>query len=119
MDRVKDKVVLVAGTGGTVGAAAAQRLAAEGARVLVTDREAAAAVAGVIGRTKFAYDVWGDTVNTASRLEGECPPGSVLVSDATRRLLADVYALRGRRTLDIRGRGPIEVLSLTEDAAPV
>ena len=41
------------------------------------------AVAGVIGRGKFAYDLWGDTVNVASRLEEQGEPGEVLVSEAT------------------------------------
>lgn len=50
-----------------------------------------AAVAGVIGQDKFAYDLWGDTVNTASRMESHGTPGVIQISAATRALLGDRY----------------------------
>ena len=75
------------------------------------------AVAGVIGRTKFSNDLWGDTVNTASRLEGQCPPGSILLSDATKRLLRGGYALRGPHLVDIRGKGELSTWMLEADQA--
>ena len=46
-------------------------------------------VAGVIGRTKFGYDVWGDTVNTASRMQSHAPPGAIQVTERTYRRLED------------------------------
>jgi class 3 adenylate cyclase len=64
------------------------------------------AVAGVIGRRKFAYDLWGDTVNLASRLEAGAEPGSILVAESTARLLGGRYVLSGRREVDLKGMGP-------------
>jgi len=64
------------------------------------------AVAGVIGRRKFAYDLWGDTVNVASRLEEHAEPGQVLVSESTADELTDRYEFGPTRTLDLKGKGP-------------
>ena len=63
-------------------------------------------VAGVIGRRKFAYDLWGDTVNLASRLEAHGVPGRTLVSEATAALLGDGYELSETTTIDLKGKGP-------------
>ena len=65
------------------------------------------AVASVIGKTKFVYDIWGDTVNVASRLEGQCPPGSALLSDTTKQLLHEDHSISGPHTVDIRGKGEL------------
>jgi class 3 adenylate cyclase/CheY-like chemotaxis protein len=62
-------------------------------------------VAGVIGRWKFTYDLWGDTVNVACRLESLGQAGSILVSDLTYERLKDKYRFDGSRSLDIKGRG--------------
>jgi class 3 adenylate cyclase len=62
-------------------------------------------VAGVIGRWKFAYDLWGDTVNLACRLESLGQAGSIQVSDLTYERLRDKYRFDGSRNLDIKGRG--------------
>jgi class 3 adenylate cyclase len=64
------------------------------------------AVAGVIGRRKFAYDLWGDTVNLASRLEEHGEPGELLVSETTAERLRDRYDFGPTRTLDLKGKGP-------------
>jgi class 3 adenylate cyclase len=64
------------------------------------------AVAGVIGQRKFAYDLWGDTVNLASRLEANGEPGRILVSDAVAQRLADRYELGPPRVVDVKGKGP-------------
>ena len=64
------------------------------------------AVAGVIGHRKFAYDLWGDTVNLASRLESHGTPGRILVSVATAALLDGDYLLSEKQVIDLKGRGP-------------
>ncbi len=63
--------------------------------------------AGVIGTTKFVYDVWGDTVNVASRLETASLPGRIHVSDGLATALADRYELEPRGSIDIKGKGPM------------
>ena len=65
------------------------------------------AVAGVIGRTKFQYDIWGDTVNTASRMESHGVPGRIHVSEATRLLIEDAYTCEARGIIDVKGKGPM------------
>jgi class 3 adenylate cyclase len=64
-------------------------------------------VAGIIGRHKFNYDVWGDTVNLASRLEAQGVPGWIQVSAATRDALAHRYAFEPRGLVEIRGKGQV------------
>jgi class 3 adenylate cyclase len=65
------------------------------------------AIAGVIGLKKFIYDVWGDTVNTASRMESHGVPGRIHVTEASYRHLKDAYSFEPRGTIDIRGKGPM------------
>lgn len=65
-------------------------------------------MAGVIGRTKFSYDAWGETVNLASRLQAAGRPGAIHVSEATRKCLAGRYRLSSPHTLDLKGIGPVE-----------
>jgi adenylate cyclase len=62
-------------------------------------------VAGVIGRRKFIYDLWGDTVNTASRMESHGLPGRIQVTGRTRELLCDRYAFEERGVIQIKGKG--------------
>ena len=70
------------------------------------------AVAGVIGERKFAYDVWGDTVNLASRLEEHGEPGQFLISERTAEEAPDRYAFGPERVLDIKGKGPTRARAL-------
>jgi adenylate cyclase len=67
-----------------------------------------ALIAGVLGTHKFVYDVWGDTVNTAKRMESYGLPGHVHVSAATRQALGDAFRLEPRGLLDVKGKGPME-----------
>jgi class 3 adenylate cyclase len=71
------------------------------------------AVAGVIGTTKFAYDLWGETVNTASRLESSGEPGRIQVSDAFRSGSTDTLAFEPRGEVVLKGVGPVRTHWLT------
>jgi class 3 adenylate cyclase len=62
-------------------------------------------VAGVIGRAKFIYDLWGDTVNTASRMESHAPPGTIQVTERAFDCLRHRYELRPRGTIEVKGKG--------------
>jgi adenylate cyclase len=64
-------------------------------------------VAGVIGRSKFIYDLWGDTVNTASRMESHGIPGHIQVTERTYRRLRDDFLFRSRGTVEVKGKGPM------------
>jgi class 3 adenylate cyclase len=64
------------------------------------------AVAGVIGRRKFAYDLWGDTVNLASRLETHGEPGRILVSEPVHERLCDRFVFSDPMVVDLKGKGP-------------
>lgn len=69
-------------------------------------------VAGVIGTYKFAYDVWGDAVNTAKRMETYGLPGRVHISAATRVALGDTFRFEPRGMLDVKGKGRMETYFL-------
>jgi class 3 adenylate cyclase len=62
-------------------------------------------VAGVIGTKKFIYDIWGDTVNLAARMESLGAPGRVHVSDAVRDRLGDGFDFEARGLIEVKGRG--------------
>lgn len=75
-------------------------------------------VAGVIGATKFIYDLWGDTVNIASRMESHGMPGSIQVTRAVYEKLKDSYAFSSRGTIDVKGKGMIETWFFAGFPAP-
>jgi guanylate cyclase len=66
-------------------------------------------VAGVIGRKRFLYDLWGDAVNTASRMESHGTPGRIQVTRATYELLRDEFVCEPRGAIPVKGKGEVEV----------
>ncbi len=72
--------------------------------------------AGVIGQAKFAYDVWGDTVNLAARLESYGAVGRIHISSETREALGNKFELEKRPKIDIKGVGPTQTWFLTSPA---
>ena len=64
-------------------------------------------VAGVIGFTKFSYDLWGNTVNTASRMESTALKGRVQITLDTAALLKENFDLEERELIECKGLGPI------------
>lgn len=72
-------------------------------------------IAGVIGRRKFIYDVWGETVNTASRLESHGAPDRVHVSQLVFERLADRFTFEPRGVIELKGREPMETYFLLEE----
>ena len=69
-------------------------------------------VAGVIGKRRFLYDLWGDSVNTASRMESHGIPGEIQVTEATRDLLDGQFTFIDRGVIDIKGKGPMQTYLL-------
>ena len=72
-----------------------------------------AAVAGVIGHHKFHYDLWGDAVNVASRMESQGIPGKIQITDMTYALLKDRFTCQPRGTIEIKGKGKMQTWFLT------
>jgi adenylate cyclase len=71
-------------------------------------------VAGVIGRKKFIYDLWGDTVNTASRMESQGLAGQVQVTETTYKLLQHDFSFEERGAVYVKGKGDMQVYLLKE-----
>ena len=65
-------------------------------------------MAGVIGRKRFLYDLWGDAVNTASRMESHGTPGRIQITRATYELLRDEFECEPRGTISVKGKGEME-----------
>lgn len=72
-----------------------------------------AAVAAVIGRTKFHYDVWGDAVNVASRMESHGLPGKIQIGRPTYELIKEAFICEPRGLLEIKGKGAMETWFLS------
>jgi guanylate cyclase len=69
-------------------------------------------VAGVIGHSKFIYDLWGDTVNTASRMESHGIPGAIQVTERAYGRLAGGFEFRDRGVIDVKGKGAMHTYLL-------
>jgi len=70
-------------------------------------------VAGVIGKNKFAYDLWGDAVNVAARMESHSAPGTILITQPTQELIADRFVVTDAGTRDVKGKGETRVWNVT------
>lgn len=66
-------------------------------------------VGGVIGQKKFAYDLWGDTVNTASRMESNSQPNTIQITESTYRLIKEDFACVSQGKIQVKGKGEIDV----------
>jgi class 3 adenylate cyclase len=76
-------------------------------------------VAGVIGTKRFLYDLWGDSVNTASRMEANGTPGEIQITRTTYELLKDEFVCRRRGTIEVKGKGQMETWYLEGRASDV
>ena len=74
-------------------------------------------IAGVIGRHRFIYDLWGNTVNTASRMQSHGLPGAIQVSEATHALLRDRFEFEDRGEIEVKGKGKQRVYLLNRPIA--
>jgi class 3 adenylate cyclase len=74
-------------------------------------------VAGVIGRKKFTYDLWGDTVNTASRMESQGVPGMIQVTPRAHQRLKHRFRFEPRDSLEVKGKGLMTPFLLVGRAA--
>ncbi|TAE18713.1 MAG: hypothetical protein EAZ95_03595, partial [Bacteroidetes bacterium] len=66
-------------------------------------------IAGVVGKNKFAYDIWGDTVNLASRMESSGVVGKVNISGATYQLVKDKFKCTFRGKVEAKNKGEVEM----------
>jgi class 3 adenylate cyclase len=108
-----DHAEAIAGTALAMGPALARCAAAAGVPLQVRiGIDTGPAVAGVIGRSKFIYDLWGDTVNTASRMESHAEPGTIQVTARARERLQDRFELRPRGSVEVKGKGAMECFVL-------
>lgn len=71
-------------------------------------------VAGVVGTKKFAYDIWGDTVNTASRAESTGSLGKVNITETTYELVKDIFKCEYRGDIEVKGKGPMKMYFVLE-----
>ena len=72
-------------------------------------------MAGIIGTDKFSYDVWGETVNLASRLESHGLPGEIQVSGAVREALGEGFLFESRGPIEVKGVGRLETWLLKQE----
>jgi adenylate cyclase len=76
-------------------------------------------VGGVIGRKKFVYDVWGDAVNVASRMESHGKANQIQITEATYRLVQHDFICTPRGRIEVKGRGEMETWFVVEARDPI
>ena len=69
-------------------------------------------IAGVIGSKKLTYDIWGDTVNIASRMESHCENGKIQISETTYHFIKEKYLIEERGMIDVKGKGKMRTFYL-------
>ena len=74
-------------------------------------------VAGVVGSKKFAYDIWGDTVNIAARLQTASEPGKINVSQSVCKLIDDFYECDYRGKIEVKNRGILKMFYVQRESA--
>jgi len=75
-------------------------------------------VAGVIGQRRLAYDLWGDVVNTASRMESSGQPGRIQITSSTQVLVREAFRCVTAGTTEIKGKGPMDTWYLERSTHP-
>jgi class 3 adenylate cyclase/FixJ family two-component response regulator len=73
-------------------------------------------VAGIVGLKKFAFDIWGDTVNTAARLEEKCAANRINISDTTYQLVKDEFKTEYRGAIEAKNKGPLKMYYIADDS---
>jgi len=71
-------------------------------------------VAGVVGTKKFAYDIWGDTVNIAARMQSNSEPGKINVSENTYELIKDTFECEYRGKFEVKNKGMMKMYFVNE-----
>ncbi len=66
-------------------------------------------IAGIIGRYKFLYDLWGDTVNTAARMESHGEVGAIQITEEVKKVIEGQYKIKSRGEIDIKSKGKMKV----------
>lgn len=75
-------------------------------------------IGGVIGTRKFVFDIWGDPVNTAARMESHGTPGRIQLTEATYDLIRERFECEPRGTIEVKGKGPMPTWYLVRERAP-
>ena len=74
-------------------------------------------MAGVVGKKKFTYDIWGDAVNVAARMESSGEAGRIAVSENTYHHVKDEFECEPRRPIEVKNKGPLDTYFLNQRKA--